>query len=921
MSCSCGCAGCSTPDATITACACCEGTDFATPIAIGNRPSLSQLLWRVGDHGAFLSSMETGISRGESLRRLATRRSDDWTLGLMDAWASALDVLTFYQERWGQELFLGTALERRSMIELARLIGYQPSPGVAARVPLAFGLDDGPGSPRRLTIPVGTRAQSLPQAKDELPQSFETSQELIADVRFGELHPRLKIEHGIPSNPVPSAWIQGTSSGLRRGDALLWVGDAEQEGRQYLLRARHVEPRPEENRTLVHFVAGAAPRQAPVDRQAIDLMLERLSGTGWPAGDWMQAPDLLAELEAAGKSTEPDELIENVKQRWPREQQSSTDDFSRPGLYALRVRARPFGHNAPRRASLPTDPAPPTGDWDSGSWPINRSTGSANGMLKQAIHTDQSYPEILDGSWVVLRQKAADGSYSQKAYTVESASEESMADFGLSGKTSRLELSSLSEDTTDDELDDEIGGFSLRKTTIFCGAERLELAPLPIQKIPRGMQDLLLEELVPHMEPGRRLLIEGEPTETPGVIAREEVVVAEVIQGSHTWLVLETGLSREYLLQTVKIHGNVVEATHGESKTEVLGSGDASQPHQRFRLRGLPLTHTPDPNAPNGARSSLDIWVDGVRWKRAPSLYGLDACERAYTLRHDDQDRTWVQFGDGKNGARLPSGAENVAAAFRVGLGTPGLVGPGLISLLQSPPLGVRQVINPMASADAADPETVDDTRESAPLTVRTLGRAVSLTDFEDFSRSWAGVDKARADRLWDGSRRVIFVTVAGTDGAVPSNDLLDDLRHGLDQIRDPRVPLRLGAYQPLGFSIRAKLRVAGDRRFEDVAEAARLALESAFAFKPRRLGQGVRYADVIAVLHEIEGIEAVDVDALEGVSGGAPHTDTFGLVATPAHLAAGGLVGAQHLSLGPSWSDPVQLSPWPAGLTVGSSS
>ena len=918
MSCSrgssCGCSGCSAPgnlpNNVLNACTCCTGADFATPKPIVNRPSLSPLSWRVGDYGNFLDSMETGIGRGEALRRLATRRPDDWTLGLMDAWASALDVLTFYQERWGQELFLGTAIERRSMIELARLIGYQPAPGVAARVPLAFGLDDGPGSPRRVVIPVGTRAQSLPQAKDELPQSFETGHELVADVRFGKLQPRLHADHPAPALFQTAFWIRGTSSGLRRGDALLLVIAVNQEQRQQLLRVRTVETRPDEHRTLVRCDADASAPEAPVDHLAAELGAARLSSADRAATTWKRMPDLLQELEAAGQDTDPDELIEHVKQQWPRQKSFDPADFDTPGLFALRVRARPFGHNAPRHGSLPAE-MKPAGNWDSnnGNWPIDKSADSAAGTAKNAIHTDQSYPEIVDGSWVVLQRTGETDTEDLGVFTVTSAAEESIADFGLSGKATRLVLNKISGGDP--------GSFFLRKTTLFGGAERLELAPLPIEQLPQGTVDLLLEELTPHLEPGRLLIVEGELLATPGVIAREEVTVAEVIQGTHTLLVLETGLVHGYALQTVTVHGNVAEATHGESKVEVLGSGDASQSHQQFRLRAAPLTHTPSPDAPNGAASSLDLWVDGVRWSQVPSLYGRDACERAYAVRRDDRDRTWVTFGDGKNGARLPTGAENVVAALRVGLGTPGLVDAGRITLLQSPPLGVREVINPMASADAEDPETVDDTRDGAPLTVRTLGRAVSLLDFEDYARAWAGVDKARADRLWDGNRRVVFVTVAGADGAVPSADLLDDLRHGLHQVRDPRVPLRFGAFQPLRFAVLAKIKVAADRRFEDVAESARLALEIAFAFAPRGLGQAVRHAEIMSVLHAVEGIEAVDVDALEGVSGDAPQADNFGLVAKPARLtAAAGLVGAQHLALGPSWSDPIQLSPWPADLS-----
>ncbi|MEM6457083.1 MAG: putative baseplate assembly protein, partial [Acidobacteriota bacterium] len=856
MSCNCpGCLPCATPDDVRTACDCCAGVAIATPRAIHNLPGRAQLDWRVGTYGTFLDAMEAGIRRGPSLRRLATRRADDWTIGLLDAWAVALEVLTFYQERWGQELYLGTAVERRSLIELARLIGYRPAPGVAARVPLAFGLDDGPGSPTRLVIPAGTRAQSLPQAKDELPQSFETGHDLDADVRFGQLHPRRTAAHPAPALGQTAFWIRGVDAGLRRGDALLLVVDPAAEDGQQLLRVRTVEARPDENRTLVRCVDAAIAPAAETDALALDLADQRLDGTV-DANAWTEAPDLIRALATPEGDPTPEELIAHSRQTWPRAPAFDPTDFAGPGLFALRVRARPFGHSAPRRATLPEDMRP-SGDWDTGTWPIHRTAEYGVNMaagLKGAIHTDQSHPEIVEGSWVVLK-RVGSGSDDVSTFTVDSATEESLADFGISGKATRLETTRISGDGK--------GTYHLRTTTIFAAAERLALAHLPIEHLPLGTTDLLLETVVPHLEPGRLLLIEGELWDQPGVVAREEVIVDAVRQGTHTWITLATGLVHDYALQTVTIHGNVAEATHGESRTEVLGSGDASQPHQRFRLRSVPVTYTPSADAPGGAASSLAVWVDGVRHTEVPSLYGREACERVYTVRRDDRDRTTVQFGDGVNGARLPTGADNVVAALRVGIGRAGLVGPGRISLLQSPPLGVRTVINPVASADAEDPEAVDAIRENAPSTVRTLGRVVSLTDVEDFARTWAGVAKARADRLWDGQRRVIFVSVAGTDGATPSGALLDDLRRGLDRARDARMPLRLGAFRALRFGLRVRLRVAEDRRFEDVADAVRSALRHAFAFDARRLGQAVRRADLAAVAHSVDGVIAIDVDAL----------------------------------------------------------
>ena len=54
-------------------------------------------------------------------------------------------MLTFYQERIANEGYLRTATERRSVLELARLVGYQlAARRVAASVYLAYTLARAP---------------------------------------------------------------------------------------------------------------------------------------------------------------------------------------------------------------------------------------------------------------------------------------------------------------------------------------------------------------------------------------------------------------------------------------------------------------------------------------------------------------------------------------------------------------------------------------------------------------------------------------------------------------------------------------------------------------------------------------------------------------------------------------------------------
>src|ERR1700724_2662339 len=145
-------------------CGCCSGLTAATPVDVVNRPGLSAISYRIGTHSSFLESMLAALSSSSrpALAALKTRASDDYAVALLDAFAVMADVLTFCQDRIRNEAYLRTARERLSVLQLARLIGYELRPGVAAATLLAFELENGPGAPGYSLIDVGTQVQSLP---------------------------------------------------------------------------------------------------------------------------------------------------------------------------------------------------------------------------------------------------------------------------------------------------------------------------------------------------------------------------------------------------------------------------------------------------------------------------------------------------------------------------------------------------------------------------------------------------------------------------------------------------------------------------------------------------------------------------------------------------------------------------------------
>ena len=199
----------------------------AAQAPVDNPPGLNAVAYRVGTQPRFLASMLAALSDPEhpALHSLTTRRTDDPAIGLLDAWACVCDVLTFYTERLAQEGFLRTATEHRSIVELARLVGYAPRPGVAASAMLAFTLDVDPLRDRQTVIPKGTAARSVPGA-GELPQTFETSADLPARYSYNKLPPRTEAADLITPEIVellPSVYVSGLANGVGRGDWLAFV--------------------------------------------------------------------------------------------------------------------------------------------------------------------------------------------------------------------------------------------------------------------------------------------------------------------------------------------------------------------------------------------------------------------------------------------------------------------------------------------------------------------------------------------------------------------------------------------------------------------------------------------------------------------------------------------------------------------------
>jgi predicted phage baseplate assembly protein len=226
-----------------------------------------------------------------------------------------------------------------------------------------------------------------------------------------------------------------------------------------------------------------------------------------------------------------------------------------------------------------------------------------------------------------------------------------------------------------------------------------------------------------------------------------------------------------------------------------------------------------------------------------------------------------VSFGDGVHGARLPSGAENVRARYRAGLGPSGNLDAGVITNLLSRPLGVTGVTNPVPASGGASADDVEAARRNIPTGLVSLARLVSVADYRDFALAFAGIGKADA-RLFPGpDGPLLHLTVAGAQGEAldAAGALWNALAGALLQFGDAGLEVEIASRVARLAVVMADIAVEADRLFVDIEPQARAALYEKFGFAQRDIGQSLYASEVVATLQTVPGVLYVNLRLLVG--------------------------------------------------------
>lgn len=867
-----------------------------------------------------------------ALAALKTRDSDDFTIAFLDATSVVLDILTFYQERLANESYLRTAQQLQSLTDLSQLIGYQPAPGIAASTYLAFTLKAAPGqssnpSAAPITIPSGTQVQSVP-AQNQKPQTFETSTAIPAKPDWNEL----PVETGIPWLPQSGntgLYLAGTATQLQPGDLILILGDeraGDSTSTAWTLQfLTTVTPDTANSRTWIAWEESLpSTNTLPAEHPKLFAFRQRASLFGYNAINPQMLDLSNTGLATSGLLTSDNTEWANLNPTVNIDLDSAYSKIVNGSWIALlqfrTILSHPTGSHGPvKRTTIEnidlylattvtpvsrsdfgisakiTRIAPDTTTDLSGYNPRNAMVFA---QTDQLTPDEQPLDHPLYGTLVDLKALRPD----LIGATV----------IAVTGTAQKISVNAGVSTLVFVPDDENASTVPLNPGDTFT---LIEPPPLPFNadgSIPPWITSDAAVTLKVTDASGRTGTLQGEtrisigrelkfidghlvfvpviteitdplylsqfslvPPSSSDPEISECALVSSVIDVTaqnatvpHTQLQLSSPLLNCYSRSTTAVNANVALATAGATVTEIMGNGTAATPNQSFTLRQSPLTYIPAVT-PNGRQSTLQVRAGGVAWSEVQTLYEQPATAQVFTIQNQSDGTSDVLFGDGVEGSTLPTGQNNIIATYRIGSGSAGNVAAGAITTLMQRPLGVSAVINPQPATGGADPQSINDVRSNAPQTVLTLGRAVSIADYQNYAATFAGIAKAYALWIPTGPARGVFLTVAAGGGTAlqPTDNTLVKLLASLQNYGNPQVPIVVQSYIEtlFGFSANVLYNPAYDQ--PTVQAAILQALSTNYSFAARTFGQGISADEIAATIQGIAGVTAVNVTGLNTVA------------------------------------------------------
>lgn len=262
------------------------------------------------------------------------------------------------------------------------------------------------------------------------------------------------------------------------------------------------------------------------------------------------------------------------------------------------------------------------------------------------------------------------------------------------------------------------------------------------------------------------------------------------------------------------------------------------------------------------SEGSMVLTIDNEPWTLVETFAYASSTDKVYKVEVGNDGESYIVFGDGKFGM-IPSLGGVLKGTFYYTDGSAGNIDAGNFTTVPSelsslnPDLIITQ---PIAATGGSDYENFNMLKEHIPLSLKTLGVAITKDDYESITRLVPGVDKAYVT-VDCGNKVSIYITP--DNGGVASSALRDIVYRYIQKYKVITVNVEVLSTYPTQIFLDAH--ITGKKSFKslDISNQVKNALLNKYNYENSTINQTVYISEVYQTIENVNLVENVTIDKL----------------------------------------------------------
>ena len=262
------------------------------------------------------------------------------------------------------------------------------------------------------------------------------------------------------------------------------------------------------------------------------------------------------------------------------------------------------------------------------------------------------------------------------------------------------------------------------------------------------------------------------------------------------------------------------------------------------------------PNGKYYEQGSMSLQIGGETWVLVDTFAKSKPTDKHFMVSVDEALNPYIMFGDGTFGKKPSAGAKITNVVFYLTNGTQGNVKSNTITSVPSvisSSITDATVSNAYDAGGGSNYENFTMLKEHIPLSVKTLGVAITKEDFESLAMLVDGVNKAKADYEC-GRKLTVYISPDG--GAVASSELINKVYNLLSQRAPMTTWLKVKSAGKV--QIILEMEVTGKKSYKtpEIQTQILTALYNAYSPEQVQIGGSVRLSDIYALIDNLSTVD-----------------------------------------------------------------